>query len=220
MRPAAARTANGFTLVEVALSVAIAITAAAVIVLLYGSVSRYVASQRLRVGSVADAERALASIRDDAARALMQEEDLACVFSLARAPESPVLSLCATRAGEGNDGIAWARTASVQYRAILTDSGDLSLVAIERPLTGPGSLAPPSTNVLIPRLAGFAVQVFDGATWHDAWPPEGGKATPRMIRASISPAGEAGERSVSGDFVISSGIVVTSSTVRATAATD
>jgi len=208
------RHSAGFTLLELLLAIAIAVTAASVMILLFGSVSRFVAGENSRAGTRAAAERALQAIRNDAACALLQEEDLACLLSLAQGPEGPVLSLCATRRAPDDEGAEWAETVSVQYRAAPGAGTDIDFLQIERPLTGVGSLAGPVTNLLVRNVASLRMEIFDGSAWRPAWPPEEGKQRPRLLRIAIGSGGGPAVESIEAEFGFSSGIVATSSVVR------
>ena len=212
---------RGFTLVELLVALVIAVLVASALVALYRTATRTVADQGARARGPHAASRALDQLAEDLGRA---------VLNTTVTNESLVLEQGDTQAGPGGntrlsfstlDPVAgdepdWTLARQVSYRVESEGRPSPALVRVHRPLTGPGSLDAPVTNVLVPDVEVFRVALLEGSEWHTNWAGRAGDGRrPQAARVIIGSARWTGDPPVQqADLMIPAGLSVTSRLVR------
>lgn len=202
----------GFTLVELLLSVAIAAVVVALLASLFASTARTVEGQEARTKDAPAAMDVLDRLRDDIGRAFFPEQDDACVPVLVAEPLS--FSFCTVRPPRDATDWRWSETWHVEYRTEPDPAASgLRLVCVESPATGPGS-EHPVTNTVIGAIDRVAVELFDGAEWRTAWPPEGKPVRPAAARIQLVAGRFKGQQAWTTEVLIPAGLAVTSGVTR------
>jgi prepilin-type N-terminal cleavage/methylation domain-containing protein len=210
---------RGFTLVELLVALVIATLIAIAIVALYGVATRTVTDQQARARGPHAASAALDTLADDLARAILNASVSNEFFVLEPDPQrrsdepSASLAFCALNPAEGGDP-EWTGTRRVTYRLVGDGGADSAWVRIQQPLSGPGSLDGAETNLLVPGVSIFRVELHDGAEWRSNWVGKAGDtARPRAARVVI---GAPSWPEQSAELWIPAGHSVTSRLIRQT----
>jgi type II secretory pathway pseudopilin PulG len=206
---------RGFTLVELLLSILIAVLVVSLLGSIFMTSARTAAGQEERRHEAPAALELLERVRDDLARAILPAEDDACGLVLAEDPWS--LSFCTLRPSPTDTDFRWAVIWRVEYRMEPDEAGGARLVSVEHPAVGPASAAP-ATNVLIAGIDRFDLALYDGATWNATWPPESGRGRPLAARVELVASRFKGQQEWQAEILIPAGMVVTSRVTRALAA--
>lgn len=202
---------DGFTLVEVLLSAAIAVLLAVLAWTLLSTTSRSVASQEAHASGPASAYRVADRIQADLVSLIAPDGDERCAIELRTAPFA--LAFCTVLSSGRTPDLVWSDPRRVEYVLEPVSDEGATLLRIEETLSGPVSRA---TNRLSTRITQIAVEFYDGAFWHGAWPPEDSPhARPRASRVSLRKEGMT--ESVTAEFWIPFGQAFTSTIVRARA---
>jgi type II secretory pathway pseudopilin PulG len=209
------------TLVELLLSVAIAVVAASLAFSLFRTVSRTLEGQAAREQGGRAARGALDRLRDDLSGAFAPEGVSECGFSLSPREDdtnqTAELSLCILAPPPPEEDARWSRALRVRYRADpAAGGGPARLLRTEEALSGPGAMQPPATNVAAEGLRLFAVELWDGGSWRSSWSADSEKVPPRAARirlASAQGGREAADEPL--EIYIPAGMVITSSFERA-----
>lgn len=215
---------NGFTLVELLVALVIAVLVAVVIVGLYGVATRTIYDQQQRARGPHAASTALDQLQNDLGRAFLLASDTNELFTLTdsgtgsatkAATQLSFLTFDPLEDGEPD----WALCRSVQYRLEAGGtSAAAALVRIHRPLTGPGSLEPPFTNILSREVETFSVEVFDGTAWRSEWTPNPSDARrPQLVRVELGSSKWPAQRA---EFLIPASLSLTTSLIRTSSASE
>lgn len=198
----------GFTLVELLLSVAIAVLLAALAWSLLSTTTRSVASQQERSAGPAAAARVAERIQADLVSLFLPADDEACALALSPSPFS--LSFCAMTVAGRTPDLVWSDPRRIEYAVDASRADDMTLMRVEERLSGPIGRA---TNRLASRVAQVSLELYDGESWQPAWPPEGAThARPRAARLAVRKEGMS--TPVSVEFWIPVGQAFTSRIVR------
>ncbi|HMP76175.1 MAG TPA: type II secretion system protein GspJ [Kiritimatiellia bacterium] len=207
----AARTANGFTLVELLLAAAIAVLVAALAWSLLSTTTRSVESQMDRARGPAAAAAAIDQLRSDLNALFIAEDDPVTALELQSGSDQPFsLTFCTIRATGRTPDLVWTEPRRVEYRLAASGADEAaSLVRLEQSLSGPIETV---TNTVLDRVTALNLAFSDGETWHATWPPaDQNDARPRAARATIqSGSGEPAE----AEFWLPIGHAVTSRLLR------
>lgn len=187
--PRALSSRRGVTLLELLLALSIAVLISALVFSLYRTGVRALAGQQARLGAPAAAGDAVLAIGSELARSYACPAAGTNAFVLRPPPESgtfPELDFHAARPLRGNDDPAWFEFERLAYRVRPDDgAGKVALYCERQLLAGPGSTVT-ATNKLVGGIAAWRVQVFDGNSWLDHWPPAAGEAAlPRAARLEL-----------------------------------
>ncbi len=205
----------GFTLVELLLSVAIAVVVAALAWSLLSTTTRVVGRQADRALGPDRAAVALDVLRADLTSLFFPTNDNACRVELIRADGAPFrFSFCTLRALERTPDVLWTEPLGVEYSIGASGDSTAALLRVSRSLSGPVAV---ETNVLMERIADFRVELGDGEVWTSAWSSASAEAGafPRAARVLLRARAEDDPLEV--DVWLPAGHVVTSSLIRASA---
>lgn len=181
---------HGFTLLETLLSLAIAVVVVALVYSVYHTVTQTLAGQQSRATGPERTAAIVQRIAEDLARTYLPEEDEACEFMLTQDPNDPTaisLSFCMLERNPHERDFRWLSVVQVNYHLADGEQG-LGLARSDRPTTGPLALQPPATNQILPAVASFAAQVWDGEEWVNQWPPAEGNQPPTAVRLQLTMA--------------------------------
>lgn len=199
---------GGFTLVELLLSIAIAVLLAALAWSLLSTTTRSVEAQRERSYGPDAAARAVERMQADFVSLFLPTGDEACALALNPSPFS--LSFCTMTVVGRTPDLVWSDPRRIDYAIEEARAGDATLVRVEERLSGPLIRA---TNRLADRVAQVSVELYDGEAWQSAWPPEGARnARPRAARIAVR--NERMSSPVSVEFWIPIGQVFTARMMR------
>ena len=217
--PTRPRTPAGFTLVELLIALVLAGLVAALLVGLYGLATRTVFDQQQRARGPHAAALALDQLQADLGRAFLRADDTNDLFTLENGGTSRTDQATAQLAFLTFDPLAegdpdWAVCRRVRYR--VEPGNPPALLRIHQPLSGPGSLDPPLTNVLLRGLDTFTVELFDGVAWQEVWAGQPAEARrPQAARITIGDAQWRGQHPTQrAEFMIPAGLGVTSTVIR------
>jgi hypothetical protein len=114
----------------------------------------------------------------------------------------------------------WTIARRVFYRVETEGPLASGLVRIHQPLSGPGSLDPPTTNLLVRGVNTFSIELFDGAAWQDAWSGEAKDGRrPQLARVILGSRTWSGSPTQRAELLIPAGHSVTSTLIRSSATT-
>lgn len=180
---------NGWTLLELLLSVAVA---AVVVTLLYSLFHTALTAMRAKDGARSrstEISDVLGQLRDDLVNAVHPEGDEDCEMVLEGGefgdpPEFHRLELCTKELPEGERDSRWHHIMRVAYRAESSRAG-IRLLRSRSAMAGPEVSDPPVTNTVIDSLESIHIEFYDGESWVGAWPPEETNARPVAARMSL-----------------------------------
>lgn len=204
--------ALGFTLVELLLSIVIAVLVVVLLSSIFSTASRTVAGQAQREQGAPAAMTTIERLRDDLARAILPDQDGGCLLVLKDDPLS--FAFCTLRPSPTDGDLRWSGIWHVEFRTEPDVEGALRLVCVEHPSVGPGS-AETTTNIVIGGIDRFGVELFDGADWYTTWPPGEEPAKPKAARVQLVAGRFKGQQEWTSEILIPAGMVVTSSVLRA-----
>ena len=216
-RPALVSPADpGFTLVEVVLSVSTGVLLVAMLFSLYLMLSRTVDDRQARQRGEGQILLALDRLHRDLTGALPVPGYETGGFALqtegTAGEGSSVVSFVTVRPEPGAPpGSPWSERVQVGYRLDADPAARGNLLRTERPLTGPGALDPPATNVLARGVTSFQLLVRVNEDWEADWTalPGTDTAWPRAARVTLDPGGDApGGQARTLDLLIPTGWVI------------
>jgi len=181
------RTNNGWTLIELLLSVGIALLIVALLTSVYHTVLSASQGQAARRGQE-EARQALSYLSRDLQTAFHPEGDITCQLSLTNRDHPNKgfrLSFCTAIPNEREIDLRWFNLIGVHYETA-TDEIGTRLLRVTTPLVGPGSLMPPVTNELVHQVRKASVSLFDGEDWIDVWPASEPPKMPKAARLVLS----------------------------------
>ena len=181
------RTNNGWTLIELLLSVGIALLIVALLTSIYHTVLSASQGQSARRGQE-KARQALSDLGRDLQTAFHPEGDITCQLSLTNRDhlkEGFRLSFCTAVPNEREIDLRWFTFIHVHYETATNELGT-RLLRVTTPLVGPGSLMPPVTNELVNQVRKASVFLFDGEDWIGTWPASDPPKMPKAARLVLS----------------------------------
>jgi type II secretory pathway pseudopilin PulG len=213
-RPKRTHAASGMTLVEILVAVSVATVIAAVMLSVYFTVTASI--RRRQEGRWPAALAALEVVRRDLACCLPTAADgtdafvLECEYTEAGTNFTSSL-LCSTAVvPAGQEDLNRFDVERVRYT--LEDSSTQAtggvLLRESRALTGPATLAPPVTNVLLRNASGFQLMVLDRAAWTNRWKTTVRQPLPRAARVRLAWTNASGTESLSAWVLIPAGNVI------------
>jgi type II secretory pathway pseudopilin PulG len=204
---------SAFTLVELLLSLVIAVLLVVLLSSMLIATTRTAAGQGERAKGTPAALDAIDTIRDDITRLFLPSDDAGCTLSLKTDPAQ--LSFCTLQPSETDVDLRWSKTWRVEYKTAPDEAGGIRVLRIASPAIGPGALDGAVTSVVIGAVDRFAVEIYDGVEWHKEWPMDSGPAKPVAARVELSAARFKGKPDWTTEIFIPAGLVVTSTIVRA-----
>ena len=195
----------GMTLIELLLAFAIAVLVVAVVYSLYHTVVSTLRGQQARRHGAEAAEDALSRLSRDLACAFANPNDDDCRFVLKTDEAGSSVGFCAAVVPDGETDLRWFYLERAAYRLVPDEDAGPVLVRESRGLTGPGALAPTSTNRLVEGVTRFKVTVFDGNDWQNAWTDDSSKQPPRAARVEMAIRQGTGEREFRTEVFIPTG---------------
>lgn len=215
----------GFTLVELLVALVIAVLIASVLVALYGIATRTVFDQQARARGPHAASTTLDLMADDLGRAILQAVATNDFFVLENGgtnqPPGVTASLSFCTLDPLQDTTPdWHLARRVTYRVETEGQPAPALLRIHQPLTGPGSVGDPVTNVLVREVDTFSIELFDGSDWQSTWVGKAGDSRrPKIARVVINSTAWKGASPLQrADLMIPAGHSVTSTVIRQSSA--
>lgn len=199
----------GMTLIELLLAIGIAVLLVTLLYSIYHTVTRTAEGQDGRHRAARPVAATIDTFIQDLGSMVLPDEDETCLLILQPGETlghqfDELASCSAVPSPDERDG-RWAVFQRVRHRVVQDESG-YALMRESSPLTGPGSYASAVTNILLTGMAKFKVEIYDGTTWHPAWPPEGDHGEPAAARIAFMREGD--EEPTRIELVIAAGFPV------------
>ena len=211
---------RGLTLIEVLVALDIASIVFATVFLLYRTTASAALRQHDRERSIYAPVPALAALRDDLRAMIPTQVDPSnrlrlITTALPGNVTASRLTFLAWQPDATNRNSIWHDVVRVEWTVWGADAPTASLVRIASAVHGPAGRLE-STNVLLRDVRTFGVALYDGETWQAKWPAqEGGEPVePQSVRITLA-RGDGESATVTTDYPLPTGLVITSSTPRA-----
>jgi type II secretion system protein J len=180
---------SGWTLLELVLSISIAVL---VVTLLYSIYHTSMVTLRTQERTHSAAERTAEVLRqlgDDLSRATIPAGEEACGIVLEPAAPGTAtalwhLELCTAATSDAEIDLKWHDIIHVEY-SLQEDVEGSALVRTETALAGPGVEEPPLTNLVANGITALEVHFFDGKAWEEEWPEARSSELPLAVRLTI-----------------------------------
>jgi prepilin-type N-terminal cleavage/methylation domain-containing protein len=208
---------TGMTLIELILALAIASLVITLVFSVYRTVSVTMQGQEERRRGADDAANAVRQIARDLTCTFAPKSDATCEFDLQKdshGPFSSQLSFCSAITQEGETNLLWFELHCVAYRVGVDEKNKPVLLREYQPLTGPGALAPPVTNVLAGEVESFHVTVLNGSEWNDEWTSTSNAPCPRAACIEVTTRYGAGTKTFRTEVLIPAGNSISSTVTR------
>ena len=205
------------TLLELILAIAIASFVITMVFSLYYTVLVTMRGQEERRGGVDAAADAVQQIARDLACAFASPSDEALQFILKKDGEETSvsqLSFCSAVMPQGETDLRWFELHRITYRVGMDPKNASVLFRENRPLTGPGAFASPSTNALKGNVESLHVFVHDGLGWKDEWASTGDAPCPRAARIEMTARYGSGTKTFQTEILIPAGNSISSRLTR------
>ena len=208
---------SGMTLIELILAIAIASLVITIVFSLHYTVLVTMQRQEERRRGADTAADAVQQIARDLACTFAPNSDEACKFILEKDGNGTFasqLSFCSAVMPEGETDLRWFELHRVAYRVGVDTKNASVLFRENRPLTGPGAFASPSTNVLEGNVESFHISVHDGLEWKDEWASTGDAPCPRAARIEMTARYGSGIKTFQTEILIPAGNSISSTLTR------
>ena len=210
------RTKYGWTLIELLLSVGIALFIVTLLTSIYHTVLSVTQGQLARRGQD-QARQALSDLGRDLQTAYDPEGDTTCQLSstnMDNASEGFRLSFCTAVLNENETDLRWFNVVRVHYETAKNEFGT-RLLRVTTPMVGPGSPMPPVTNELVNQVRSASVFLFDGENWVGAWSAADPPKRPKAARLVLSVGNGSRPKELSTEIFLPSGAIVSPGPFRA-----
>lgn len=178
----------GFTLIELIVSLAIAVVVIMLAYSIYHTLISTLRGQERRSQGPDEITWGLQSLTEDLTRLIPVRNPESCGFNLTVDNQAPLLSVecsfCTMVPREDVEGARWADVVHIRY-TVSVEGKQAVLVREARPISGPAALEPPTRSVLIQGLTGFRMEIYDGQSWLTTWVAGPESVWPESARIGI-----------------------------------
>ena len=205
------------TFIELVLAIAIASLVITIVFSLHYTVLVTMQGQEERRRGADAAADAIQQIARDLACIFAPNSDEARKFILkkdGKGTSASQLSFCSAVMPEGETDLRWFELHRVAYRVGVDAKNASVLFRENRPLSGPGAFASPSTNALEGNVESFHVSVHDGLGWKDEWASTGDAPCPRAARIEMTTRYGSGIKTFQMEILIPAGNSISSTLTR------